>query len=77
MVEAKTSFTYHDVAVLGNVAWPVARIFHQLSTGVYLNCARTTSKLYIATLYSFMLLNHFSCFSLIVAKFPVMCACWM
>ena len=44
MVEAKTSFAYGDVAVFGNVAWPVARIFLQLPAGIYLDNTRKTSK---------------------------------
>ena len=47
MVEAETSFSYGDIAIFGNVAWPMARIFHQLSVGIYLDNARKTSKTYM------------------------------
>ena len=43
MDEVKTTFTFGHIVIFSNVAWSVARIFHHLPTGIYLDSTRETS----------------------------------
>lgn len=44
MVEVKATFTFGHVAIFGNVAWSVARIFHHLLVGIYFDSTGETSE---------------------------------
>ena len=77
MVEAKIPFPYGDVNVFGNVARSVARIFHQLHAGIYLDNARTTgttqpcrvAQSHLICVFALFILINYNCFHKIYAEF--------